>query len=175
MTMQLIETKTLTTAAASIEFTFIPNRFTDLLLLYSFRDTRTNSSFRVQSTFLSFNNLTTNFSARTLLGTGTGAGSSNTTARFAGWHPDAASTSNTFGNGTLYISNYSGSTNKSYSVDAVSENNETTAYQALIAGLWSNTAAITGITMTTDGTNYAVGSTVSLYGITKGSGGATVS
>jgi hypothetical protein len=169
--VKLIETKTLAVAAASIEFTSIPQTFTDLVLLYNFRDTRTNSTFRVQSTFLSFNTLTTNFSARTLLGTGSGAGSSNTTARFAGWHPDAASTSNTFGNGILYIPNYSGSTNKSYSADAVTENNETTAYLAIIAGLWSNTAAITGITMTTDGTTYAIGSTVSLYGITSGSDG----
>jgi hypothetical protein len=169
--MKLIETKTLTVAAASIEFTSIPQTFTDLVLLLSLRDTGTNSTFRVHSTFLSFNTLTTNFSARTLLGTGSGAGQTNTTARFAGWHPDAGSTSNTFGNISLHIPNYAGATNKSYSVDAVTENNETTAYLAIIAGLWSNTAAITGVTLTTQGVTYAIGSTVSLYGVTAGSDG----
>jgi hypothetical protein len=172
--MQLIETKTLGTAAASIEFTSIPQGFTDLLLLYSFRDTGTNSSFRVFETSLSFNTLTTGFSVRALFGDGAGAGTFTQT-RFAGWHPDAAATASTFGNTSLYIANYSGATNKSYSIDQVTENNATTARASLVAGLWSNTAAITGITFTTNGTTLAVGSTISLYGVLKGSGGATVS
>jgi len=174
MTMQLIETKTLGTAAASIEFTSIPQTFTDLLLLYNFRDTGTNSVFRVHETAISFNGLTTSFSARALFGDGSATGSFTAT-RFSGWHPDAAATSNTFGNTSLYIPNYTGSTNKAYSIDQVSENNATITRMSIVAGLWSNTAAITSLTLTTQGVTLAIGSTASLYGILKGSGGATVS
>jgi hypothetical protein len=85
--------------------------------------------------------------------------------------PDNAVTANTFGNIQIYFPNYAGSTNKSYSVDSVTENNETVAYQTILAGLWSNTAAITTATFTAESGNFAIGSTISLYKITKGSDG----
>ena len=166
--MKLIETKTLTVAATSIGFTAIPQIFTDLVLFYSLRDTGTNSVFRVFETALSLNGLTTDFTCRTVFGDGSAAGLFAAT-RFSGWHPDAAATGNTFGNTWLYIPNYRGSTNKSYSIEQVSENNETVTRMSIVAGLWSNTAAITSLTLTTNGTNLAIGSTASLYGITKGS------
>jgi hypothetical protein len=168
--VKLIETKTLAAAAASIEFTSIPQTFTDLVMFYSLRDTGTNSTFRVHETAISFNGLTTNFTARALRGEGS-TSATFTATRFAGWHPDAAATANTFGNSSLYIPNYSGATNKSYSIDQVTENNATLAWMSIVAGLWSNTAAITGVTLTTQGVTLAIGSTISLYGITKGSDG----
>jgi hypothetical protein len=47
----------------------------------------------------------------------------------------------------MYIPNYAGSSNKSVSIDAVTENNATAAEANLVAGLWSSTAAITSITL----------------------------
>jgi len=88
--------------------------------------------------------------------------------------PGSTATANTFGNGSLYIPNYAGATNKSLSFDSVAENNATSAWLQITAGLWSSTAAITRITLS-GWTALAAGSTVSLYTITKGSGGATVS
>ena len=167
--MRLIESKTLATAAASIEFTSIPQTFTDLVVLYSLRDTGTNSTERVFNTNLSLNGLTTGFTCRIFFGANSVG--SFTDTRFAGWHPDAASTSNTFGNTILYLSNYTGSTNKSYSIDQVAESNETLTQRSLVAGLWSNTAAISSVTFTTIGTNLAIGSIISLYGVLKGSDG----
>jgi len=169
--MKLIESKTLATAATAIEFTSIPQTYTDLVVVYSFRDTGTNGTERVHNTVLSLNGSTSGFTQVALAGTGSTVFSFTSSPRFAGWHPDAAATSNTFGNTALYLPNYTGSTNKSHSIDQVAENNGTTTYSCILAGLWSNTAAITSLTLTTAGTNLAIGSTASLYGILKGSDG----
>jgi hypothetical protein len=164
--MKLIESKTLSTAAASIEFTSIPVTYTDLVILGSARNTATSAD----TLLFSLNGSSTGFTARFLQGNGASA-SSSTIDRFAANAVGGSETSNTFSNFQIYIPNYAGSTNKSYSTDTVSENNSTTAFQTLIAGLWSNTAAITSLTLTTGSGNLAIGTTISLYGITKGSDG----
>jgi len=56
---------------------------------------------------------------------------------------------------------------KSISADAVEENNGTTAFAGLSAALWSNTAAITSITLTPQTGSYVQYSTATLYGISK--------
>jgi hypothetical protein len=65
----------------------------------------------------------------------------------------------------IYFPNYASATNKSFSIDSVTENNATLANQFLTAGLWSNTAAITSITLLAASGNLAYYSTASLYGI----------
>jgi len=165
--MQLIESKTLGTAAASIEFTSIPQDGTDLVLFISGRTARSNE---VDGVLLAFNGSGASFTARRLFGNGSSA-----TSDTVNGHPfftGATSTSNTFGNSTIYIPNYTGSTNKSFSADGVSENNATLSYQGISAGLWSNTAAITQITVSSEASsNLQAGSTISLYKVTKGSDG----
>ena len=164
--MKLIESKTLGTAAATVEFTSIPSTFTDLVVVGSARNTATGAD----AIFIGLNGSALNFSARYLQGNGSSA-SSSTLARFAANSVGGSETANTFSNFQIYLPNYTGATNKSYSADTVSENNATTAYQTLIAGLWSNTAAITSLSLTTNSGNLAVGTTVSLYGILKGTDG----
>ena len=66
---------------------------------------------------------------------------------------------------TIYIPNYSGSTNKSVSIDAVAENNGTSGFCSFTAGLWSASDAITQITLIANGGNMVQHSSVSLYGI----------
>jgi hypothetical protein len=163
--MKLIESKTLASAAASIEFTSIPQDATDLVVLVSVRTVAGDP----YAMYISFNGSTSNFSARYLYGSGSTT-SSGTLARYIG-SVSATYTANTFNNGAIYIPNYSGSTNKSYSVDQVTENNATLADQNLIAGLWTNTAAITSLAISPSANEFAIGSTVSLYKITKGSDG----
>lgn len=178
MTMTLIETKTLATTEASIVFSAIPGTYTDLQLVVSAR--ANGGSYPSESAWsltIGFNGSTTGFTARNLDGTGSGV-ASNTSARYVGWLTGGGATSNTFGNCFIYIPNYAGSTNKSFSGDGVNENNATAGYQRISAGLWSNTAAITSIELTVEsgvGGSFIAGTTVSLYGILKGSGGATVS
>jgi hypothetical protein len=183
MTMQLIETKTLLSAAASIEFTSIPQDSTDLLVLFSLRAT-TGTGYIPFG--YRFNGNTSGYTARSLYGTGSSVGSElNTliagadglgnTGRFGGYGINwNSSTSNTFTSGNFYIPNYAGSNQKSASVDYVNENNATLSYQELVATLWANTSAITSLTIAAQsGSNLAIGSTISLYKITKGSDGIT--
>jgi hypothetical protein len=169
--MKLIESKTLATAAASIEFTSIPQTFTDLVVVCALR---ANASAVNDNPIFRFNGIATNYSYRVLRGTGsaTSSYSGGTTFFFLGESNGNSSTSNTFSNQTVYIPNYTASTNKSVSIDSVMENNSTEAYQNIIAGLWSNTAAITSILFqSVDSHNLLAGSTISLYGILKGSDG----
>jgi hypothetical protein len=169
--MKLIESKTLATAAAFIEFTSIPQDGTDIVFLISGRNSGSNVA---EAVYLSLNGSATGFTGRYLEGNGASA-YSGLLAQYVGSIPGATATSNTFGNIVFYIPNYSGSTNKSYSVDAVTENNATTSYQTLVAGLWSNTSAITSATFTPGGAlNFLAGSTISLYKITKGTDGIVV-
>jgi hypothetical protein len=74
-------------------------------------------------------------------------------------------TASSFSSGEIYIPNYAGSTNKSYSIDSVTEQNATGALAELIAGLWSQTAAITQITLSSS--NFQQYSTAYLYGVSN--------
>jgi hypothetical protein len=171
--MKLIESKTLATAAASIEFTSIPQDGTDLLLLLSLRGT--NSAVFDQPR-MTINGSTSGYSYRALVGDGAavsaGDASSSTTSMKLGVAVGANATSNTFSNTMAYLPNYTGSSAKSCSSDDVGENNATTAYQSLYASLWSGTSAITSLQIfSQNATNWVAGSTISLYKITKGSDG----
>ena len=166
--MKLIESKTLVTAQASIEFTSIPQTYTDLRFVLSLRSSRAAP---VENAYLQFNNSSTSYTYRRLYGTGSGTFSGTETKIYFD-PPAGSSTSNTFGNTSIYIPNYAGSTNKSVSIDDVTENNATLSYQLLSAGLWSNTSAITSVKFLSDtGSNFTADSVVSLYGILKGSDG----
>ena len=173
MTLSLVSTVTVGAGgAASINFTGIAGTATDLLVVCSLRSNR--SSVAEDGSLISFNSSTSSFAYRALRGSGSSA-TSFTGTRLIGDVPASTATSNTFANQTIYIPNYAGSANKSYSVDSVSENNATAAWQYLIAGLWSNTSAITSLSITPEvGSAFVQYSTISLYTVTKGSGGASV-
>jgi hypothetical protein len=171
--MTLIETKTLGTAAASIEFTSIPQDGTDLVVLIS---ARSPAALTLISLGIFFNTAAADTSWRFLFGNGSSASSSSATGVNDFYFADApgsSATSNTFGNAEVYIPNYTGSQQKSISSSGVAENNATTAAQSIHAGLCTKTAPITSLTVrgylgTQD---LASGSTVSLYKVTKGSDG----
>jgi hypothetical protein len=172
MTMQLIETKTLGTAAASIEFTSIPQDGTDLYVQISCASTTSNPH------AIRFNGITTGYTFRVLINElGTiqsytqAAYSLNGIFAFATFNSGATNPSSS----VVYVPNYAGSQNKSVSVDAVNEANTASVVSGIVAGLWSNTAAITSLSVICSGGNFAIGSMVSLYKITRGSGGAIVS
>ena len=152
--------------AATIEFTSIPATYTDLCVLASIRSNRSGSTSNLT---VKFNGSTSSYNRRELYGDGSAAGSasaSSTSAFEYVYIPAASATTSTFSNMFLYIPNYAGSNNKSFSIDNVQENNTTAAYAQLEAGLWSNTAAITSITLTEQyGSNLSQYSTATLYGI----------
>ena len=143
--------------ASSIDFSSIPSTYTDLVVKLSLRGSSGNN------VLMSINSSTSNFSYRMLEGDGaTAASYNNTTGRLL---YILTTTANTFSNIEVYLPNYAGATNKSYSVDAVSEANATTAFADLTAGLWSNTSAITALGFTITGANFVQYSTATLYGI----------
>jgi len=169
MTMTLIETKTLGAAAASIEFTSIPQDGTDLVVVASLRNAADSVGLRIRLN----GDTGTNFTSRNLQGLGSTV-SSNTSslAHFLLAGVGASTeTANTFANTFCYFPNYTGSTTKSISAETVTENNATQAFQQLFAGLWNNTASITTLLFFTSGADFVAGSTVSLYKITKGTDG----
>jgi hypothetical protein len=174
MAITLISTVTVGAGGqASIDFTSIPGTYTDLQVVMSARSNR--ASVAEDGTLITINGSTSTFSNRLLRGSGSAA-TSTTGTRALGDIPAATSTASTFSNQTIYLPNYAGGTNKSFSVDSVSENNATGAWQYIIAGLWSTASAITSISISPEvGTGFTQYSTASLYGITKGSsGGVTV-
>jgi hypothetical protein len=149
--------------AADIQFTSIPGTYTDLKVVYSLRSDRASA---IDLVFVDLNGSATNKSHRELYGTGSIANSGNDTSLSLSYCAAANATASTFGNGEGYFPNYASSNNKSFSGDNVSENNATTAYQAMQANLWSNTAAITSIKIyPVLGTQFVQYSTATLYGI----------
>lgn len=166
VTYKLISTITVSTATvATIDFQNIPATFDDLLVKLS---TRTSDSSDGQVVNIAFNNSTSNISARLLYGNGGSAVSGTSTSNVIFTSGNSA-TASTFGNGEVYFPNYAGSTNKSFSSDSVSENSaNSTAYQVLLAGLWSQTTAINRLTFTPGASaNFMQHSTATLYGIKK--------
>ena len=172
MSITKIAEVTVTGSTASITLSSIPGTYTDLLCYSS---TRSATGGNVDITIM-VNGSGSGYNVRWMYGSGSSAGSGGSTTAYAGFTTVSGATANTFANCSLYIPNYAGSTNKSWSIDSVAENNGTAAFSGINAGLWSNTAAITSITFnTTDGSNWAAGTSMTLYGILKGSsGGVTV-
>lgn len=168
--MTLVETITVGSGgAASIEFTSIPQDADDLLLVVSLRSTAATV---YSGEFIRFNSDSgSNYSHRNLWGSGSAASSQSSSSTFIfsqNTMPGASATASTFSNTEFYIPNYTGSTAKSVSINGVGENNATQSAQAITAGLWSGTAAISTITvLPSSGNTIAEYSTASLYKIVK--------
>ena len=161
--------------ASSISFSSIPTTYTDLLVRVSARAT---SGGGWSDSTITFNGGTT-YSSRYLYGDSSAANSGSSASAIVTRGANGNSTTaNTFGNSDIYIPNYAGSNAKSVSIDDVTENNSgatNSAITHLEAGLSASTTAINSITLTLGSGNYVQYSTAYLYGLTKGSGGATVS
>lgn len=149
--------------SSSIDFTSIPQTYTDLKISISSR-----SDVGGQNDYprISFNGSAANQTLRALQGTGSAAASYADTLIYSVGAGDTV-TANTFGNCEFYIPNYTGNIYKSVSSDGVNENNATGAIASLFAGLWSQTAAITSITIIpyNTGAKFKQYSTFTLYGI----------
>jgi hypothetical protein len=148
--------------ASSIDFTSIPQTFTDLLLVASIR---CNVAFGAEEFNVQFNGTTTNLSYRRIVGvTNTGAVNSDTSN--LGYVNGNSATASVFSNTQIYIPNYTSSNNKSFSSESVNEDNTTTTRPNFAAGLWSNTAAITSVKLiSTTSATIMQYSTATLYGI----------
>jgi len=161
-TFTLIASSTVGSGGATdITFSSIPQTYTDLCVKYS---VRFNNASPFANTVLRLNGNTSSYTMIRLYGDGSSASSYSNTDIFDVADGNTA-TANTFNSAEFYIPNYTGSTNKSTSGDAVMEQNSSTAQQLLTAGLWSNTAAITSLSLSNAGYNLVQYSTAYLYGI----------
>jgi hypothetical protein len=166
-TFELIASSTVgLLGAATIDFTSIPSTYTDLALVISCRSNRAAAAEDIR---LRFNGNTSSiYSYRQLFGFSGGAGSAFATNGFAvvGQIPATTSTASTFGNTSVYIPNYAGGTNKSFSIDNAWDNNSGTDWQLnLFAGLFSSTTAISSISLFPTANSFVQYSTAYLYGV----------
>jgi len=149
--------------AATITLSSIPGTYTDLVLKFS---NRTDNTGVGNGFTLTYNASSTNYTNRSIYGDGSTTASSSSSTSGMMWVNGSTETANTFANVELYITNYAGSNFKSSSNDAVMENNASaTTYAGLQARLWSDTAAITSMTLTPSVGNWVQYTTATLYGI----------
>ena len=151
--------------AATIDFTSIPSTYTDLMVVLSARSTRNLYEWDDIRQNINSSGVSTSITAVNVYGTGSATGSNTGVGTAAGIANTDNVTANSFSSVSIYYPNYTSSNNKSISVDAVSENNATSALAILTATLWSNTAAITSLSFSCANGNFKQYSTAYLYGI----------
>lgn len=151
----------------AIDFTSIPNTYTDILIKYSLRS---DQGVDYNYAYLTLNGVTSSsYTSRYLFADSNtaGSGSSSTTDMRGNITVGANSTGSTFSNGELYIPNYTSSNNKSVSMDAVSEKNGSTNVGLyLSAGLFTTSSAVSSVSIFPGSTfKFVQYSTATLYGI----------
>ena len=168
LTYQAISNVTVGAGGATfITLSSIPQTFTDLIIKGS---TRSTGGGTFSNVVISFNGSSADY---TLIWLGYANGSAVSFNRLAfgtnqfAYEPGTSATANTFGNFEAYLPNYTSSANKSLSIDGTSSNNSANTYFGFSAGLWSNSASITSITLTDGAGSFAANSTFTLYGIKK--------
>jgi len=153
--------------AANIDFTSIPQTYTDLIVKYSARYTGAGAN----TVSLTFNNNSSGYTYRTAEGSGSSSASSTTTSGtsgYGGYVNGTSGTALTFTTNEIYIPNYAGSNNKSFLSDYILANNSTSnIYEIMIAQLWANTSAITSVKLIPASNLFAEYTTAYLYGISN--------
>jgi hypothetical protein len=166
-TFTLIGSSTLSSNAAGVDFTSIPNTYTDLILYASTR----NVGFVEEWIQVGFNNNTTSYSDILMWcdeGTFRSAVPGDQPP-FSGSLAQNGSASNTWSNNSVYIPNYQSSLGKSMTGHSYQvSTSQSRSYWGFHGNKWANTSAITTINIKTrQSPNAAIlaGSTFYLYGI----------
>ena len=165
-TMIPIQSITLTGSAASVTFSAIPQTYTDLVIRWTGRSGGSSGG----GYYITFNGTGgTVYSRTSMTSNGTLVESSRSTSaafiQYVASFQDPTFTANTFDSNEMYIPNYAGSTHKPTGGGGTMENNATTSWMNVTAGLFGSTAAITSVTITGQNGNVIAGSTFHLYGI----------
>jgi hypothetical protein len=164
-----IATTTLSTTAASITFSSIPQGYKHLqirgLARCSTASVDANIDFRFNS------DSGTNYSNHGIYGSGSGGslspfGNANEAALLAGRCTAANSTSNYFGGFVMDILDYT-DTNKYKTIKSLTSNNQNSAsgYLFYFSGNWRSTNAVNSISLYSFGANLVAGTTMALYGV----------
>jgi len=169
MALQLfkIDSVEVNSPVTSVTFSSIPQAYTDLIIKFSACSSKAATD--NDQANLTFNSSSTGYSDKLLYGRNGSAASAASTTSYITWAaiiPAASATANTFSTSEIYIPNYTSSNYKSLSSDNSEENNSSTDYfVTMLAGLWSNTSAITSVTLTCNGGYFVANSNFTLYGV----------
>lgn len=153
--------------AGAITFSSIPQDYTDLQVLLS---VRSGASFTRRVLALTVNNIANQYRDAYMVGNAggdaaTSAQDTPTQSNILIWDaPAATAYAGAFSNISVYFTNYKSSANKSISNDGTSEDNNATAYLAILGGMYLQTSAINQINFEVSG-NFTQHSTAYLYGI----------
>ena len=150
---------------SAIDFTSIPQNYTDLKIVASLRSNR--SAALGDTPALKFNGSSANFLSKNIFGQGSGTVTSGTDNDSGiTTMPGPTATASVFGSLEVYIANYASATNKSFVSYGTMENNATSSYMLMITSRWSQTAAITSISIFSQTSSTILEhSTATLYGI----------
>jgi hypothetical protein len=172
--LQPIYTQTTSGATtARVTFNNIPQTFTDLLVKVSQRNTHTQP---FDPFVIGFNNdVNTIYSQTSFGGDGSSVNSFRSSSNSYISYTNnmavnaATSTASVFGSLEMYVPNYTSSNFKSVIVDAVTENNTARDVSTgSLGGLFRSTAAISRIDILGYNASIGPGSTITVYGITRG-------
>lgn len=177
MASTLVALQTVTVGAggaASIEFTNIPQTYTDIIVKMSVRSSdTTNNTGDYDALGFQFNGSQYGYLGKELQGSGSAASSvsrttitisSSTYGRFNGIK-NSYNGNTAFENFEMYIPNYILNNYKSISIDSVGEQNATDAMQIANGSIWQNTDAITSIKFALQLGTFVEYSTATLYGV----------
>lgn len=152
--------------ASTINFTAIPQTYTDLLCKVSARSTLGNGSYLA----LILNSSSTSFSTKVFYSnTGIAAYTgSSADLQYTGYISAGTASNSTFSNTDIYFSEYTSSKFKTVYSDSIGANNATSEEKGMGSLIWSITSPITSITFDVfDAGDFAQYSTATLYGIRK--------
>jgi hypothetical protein len=171
-TMKLISSYTATGTVSSIDFSSIPQTYTDLMLYASLRISGSGEvSPPMARGELVINNTTTGgfYNVQLLYGeagVGAGAGSPSDRNFYSGVAVASGATANTFSNCSFYITNYASSAVKSCNIDSASENVGTYPGASITGFSWTSTSPINRLTLKDyGGSSFVQYSSFFLYGI----------
>lgn len=170
MSMTLISTINLTGGEASVGWFNIPQDGTDLLVTISGRSQVSQTSPSLLSVFLNVS-----FTSMALRAANTTVAASTTLTQRAMAIPAANDTANNFGNAFFYLSDYASSDPKNFYSDSTAISTNTSNLRIGIDSMTTASNPINELLVGVQSGTWAANSTLSLYKITKGSGGAIAS
>jgi hypothetical protein len=154
---------------SSIDFTSIPQTYTDLFIIMSARFSSQGNA------RISLNSSTSSFTSRVMYSFGTNAPATYTDTNHLGRATDVNNQANNFGAMQVHLPNYRGSVSKPFSADAYAANYNG-GYIVLTGGVWANNTAISSLSLLPpSGATFLENTTAYLYGVLVGTGGATAS
>jgi hypothetical protein len=149
-----IQTYTIPSLTTTFSLTSIPSTYTDLIVVIG------GGTAAPTGVYFSFNGDTSsNYSVTRMYGFGSGQGSGRTSNQTRAEIAGSWTATNTI---IMNFQNYSNTT--TYKT-IVSRGSDATDTVSTGVALWRSTAAINSITFTTDSTNFAVGTVITIYGI----------